>query len=287
MSGSRSRDQRRNAHGALDRQRAAQEAETAEASRFASSSFGRKLAWAERHIDGVEASLAAWRRNGYRTFEETDSKGITTVYAQTVRPLSEDVPLLIGDAAQCLLNSLDHIAFAIARASKPEGLTQAEEELSQFPIQHRWPRNDKGAVTPNKRTSTWHPCARAAAGLMQPYLCEAGLDAHPLWLLRDLANRDKHRLLTVATFGHSINKMRMGDGYIKYLKTFDAREIGAEPVPLLAFSRRNYGDMRLRASFEIRFADGPLVAGREVVGTLRGLRDYIWATPVARLSKFL
>lgn len=287
MSGSRAKGDRKRARAAMEQQVAASRAEAERVSRLACSSFGRKLTWAERHIDSVEASLTAWRSNGYRSFEETDSHGITTIYAQTVRPLSEDVPLLVGDAAQSLLNSLDHLAFAIAGANTPNGLTETQERQSQFPIQRRCPRNDQGVITPGIGTTTWPSCAQAVVSVMQPYLGKEGLNTHPLWLLHDLANRDKHRLLTVATFGHSINEMTMGNGYIDYFQAFEAREIGTEPVPLLAFSRRNYGDMRLRASFDIRFADGPLVAGREVVGTLRMLADYIRTVPVARLAKFL
>jgi len=204
-----------------------------------------------------------------------------------VRPLPEDVPLLIGDAAQCLLNALDHLAFAVAEAANPQGLTGAQESQSQFPIQKACPRNNKGIVMPDTRIGSWTACAQAVAGVMQPYLGKEGLNAHPLWLLRDLANRDKHRALTVAAFGHSINEFTMGNGYIDHFQIFDAREINTEPVPLLAFSRKNYGDMRLRASFEIRFAPGPLVGGREVVTTMRLLAAYVREIPITRLAKFL
>jgi hypothetical protein len=287
VSQKREREVRRKARLAAQQEVDAARTAEDELSRLARASFGRKLARAELHTEAVDAAFAAWRRNGYRTFENTDDKGITTAYAQLVRPLPEEVPLLIGDAAQCLLNSLDHLAFAVASANNPDGLTQAQEEASQFPIQRRCPRNDKGIVTPHSGIATWAACAQTVGGVMQPYLSQHGLNAHPLWLLRDLANRDKHRALTVTAFGHSINEFSMGNGYIDYFKVFRAAEIGTEPVALLAYSRRNYGDIRLRTSFEMRFAPGPLVAGREVVGTLRTLAGYIRTVPIPRLAKYL
>lgn len=287
MSQSKQKVASRKARLAAQREADAARVAEAESSRLTTASFGRKLARAEVHIEGVEAAFTTWRSNGYRTFEETDGKGKTTAYAQLVRPLPEDVPLLIGDAAQCLLNALDHLGFALATANQPGGLTEAQEEASQFPIQRRCPRNDKGVVTPHPGIAMWNPCAQTAVSVMQPYLGQHGLNAHPLWLLRDLANRDKHRALTVTAFGQSINEFTIGSGQIDYFEIFDAAEIGTEPVALLAFGRRNYGDISLRTSFEIRFAPGPLVAGREVVGTLRMLTDYIRAVPVTRLAKFV
>jgi hypothetical protein len=106
-------------------------------------------------------------------------------------------------------------------------------------------------------------------------------------MLRDLANRDKHRRVTAAAFTHVVHSLTMDNGYIDHLHVYGGEEIGAEPVPLIAFSRRNYGDIRLVQSLAIRFSPGPLVAGREVVPTLRELRKYVEDVPVAKLRKFI
>lgn len=247
-----------------------------------------KLRRADHHIGDLKALLADWGKigNGYRVFQETNSKGITTHFAQVVKPVPEEVSLLIGDASQCLLNTLDHLAFAIG-SKHPDGLTEKEQEDSAFPILKAAPTPNKAGNIPlDKRTVKWPSTALKVLEGMQPYLCPTGFQNHPLWLLRDLANRDKHRSITVTVLGHSINEMSIGNGFIDYWQSFDAREIGAEPVPLLAYGRRNNADLQFRASFGIRFAKGPLVAGRGVISTLEELRQFIEDVSIRKLSSF-
>lgn len=288
-----SQTRRQAARRAQREQEPAAQARDAESSWVAVTGFGRKVARAEAHIDGIDTMLAAWRGNGYRISKDTDGDGVTTEYAQLTRPLPEDVPLLIGDACQCLLNALDHLAFAIA-STHPDGLTEAEEEKSAFPIRRNAARNDRDVITPDARVTKWPPCAIAIVALMQPYLGELGkegLDTHPLWLLRDLANRDKHRELHIVALGQAVRELAFGgpgsdNTYVHHFETFGWHEIGAEPVPLVAYGRRNYGDIRFRREFALRFASGPLVQGREVVPTLRWLAAYVRDIPIKRLTKF-
>lgn len=89
-----------------------------------------------------------------------------------------------------------------------------------------------------------------------------------------------------AAFSHVVHEFSVGSGYIEYLRFYGGEEVATEPVPLVAFSRRNYGDIRLSQSLAIRFAQGPLVAGREVIPTLRELREYVERVPIAKLRKF-
>jgi hypothetical protein len=57
-------------------------------------------------------------------------------------------------------------------------------------------------------------------------------------------------------------------------------------VPLIAYSRGNYGQIKIDRALLIQFGPGPIAAGLEVVPTLRGLAAYIRETPIARLAKF-
>lgn len=260
-----------------------------ESSRLTSMSFMRKLKRAEHHINAIDALVTAWRSKGYRITRETNDRGITTEYGQIVNELPEELPLLIGDASQCLFNSLDHLAFAIA-TKHSGGLTEEEERNSGFPILDKDQSDNRGHNS-HRKISRWPPCAISVVGALQPYLGKEEFNAHPLWLLRDLANRDKHRELSIVVFGQFIQNVAIGGPgsgrtYIHHLQTFGANEIGTEPVALVAYSDRNYGDIRLTRNFGIRFGPGPLVIGREVVPTLRWLCDYVERVPVGRLSKF-
>lgn len=285
VSGSRAKANRRAARGAAERVAAAEQRVERERSLFNSHSFMQKLARADHHIANLDAAIATWAVDGYRVSEQTDAQGIVTMYAQLLRPLPESLPLLIGDAAQCIFNALDHLAFAVASIN-PQGLTETDENNSAFPIRSSAARNNTGMITPDVRIAKWPPCAAAIANVMQPYLGSQGLNRHPVWMLRDLANRDKHRRVTAAAVSHVIHELSMGNGYVDYLQTFGREEIGAEPVPLIAFSRRNYGDIKLVQSLAICFRPGPLVAGREVVPTLRELREYVERIPVDKLRRF-
>lgn len=253
-----------------------------EKQRFARLSCVQKLRRAEHHITNLEAAIASWRRTGYRVFEETDDQGMITEYGELLRPIPESIPLLIGDAAQCLLNSLDHLAFAIAGGDRG-GLAEGEEKDSAFPILSTAPKTTK----PDKRTIHWPAEALLVLDAMQPYRSEEGSDAHPLWLLRDLANRDKHRRIAATVFTQSTREITMGNGFLDALRLFDDAELGAKPVPLIAYSRRNHGDIQVRRSLNVRFSEGPLVAGQEVAPTLRMVAQFVEHVAITQLSVFI
>src|SRR5437868_795366 len=61
-------------------------------------SHRRKLAWAETHIADGEALIEEWRREGLRIFQQPNGPRGFTIYAQMLKPLPDDLALVVGDA---------------------------------------------------------------------------------------------------------------------------------------------------------------------------------------------
>ena len=63
---------------------------------------------------------------------------------EQLEPLPDDLSVIIGEAFQCLRNSLDNLAFALAIKHKGGYLTEEEEESVAFPI----PKKKGNKITP-------------------------------------------------------------------------------------------------------------------------------------------
>ena len=87
-------------------------------SAFDAWSHRRKLGRANAHIRSVQATLNQWILDGgYRIWNVTDDEGFSSTYAQQTMPFPKELPDVIGDALQCLRNSLDNLAFALGRGT--------------------------------------------------------------------------------------------------------------------------------------------------------------------------
>src|SRR5207248_1277573 len=100
----------------------------------------------------------------------------------------------MGDALQNMRASLDHLALALAEANLGERSPPEVEEESQFPIYTdpgRWRRGHA------RRVGSVSDDARAIIEGLQPYQRGDDWKSHPLWVLRQLSDFDKHRRVPV------------------------------------------------------------------------------------------
>jgi hypothetical protein len=74
----------------------------------------RKLARAEFRAHEVEALISDWAGDGYRVFEEPNCEGRFVLYAELLKPLPDELPLVVGDALHCQRSSLDQLIFALS-----------------------------------------------------------------------------------------------------------------------------------------------------------------------------
>ncbi|TML01178.1 MAG: hypothetical protein E6G36_13530 [Actinobacteria bacterium] len=99
--------------------------------------------------------------------------------------------LTIGDCAHNLRATLDYIAHALWRThSGPP--TRKELKKIQFPI---YSRQVDFRSNREERIGGAHPDAKRIIRKAQPYQRRNDPDGHPLAILADINNHDKHRLL--------------------------------------------------------------------------------------------
>ena len=158
-----------------------------------------KLAHSAKHAQSVRNEVAAWmERNPYSVLQKVNAD--STRYAIVVR-LNEPPPLhewslMIADCIYSLRCCLDHLVYAIAcHESFPK--PPRHEGRLQFPIAKDRADFDD-AVICRKQLGTISDPVRAAIEFYQPYN-----RPHPnlpplLSILRELSNRDKHKLLSLA-----------------------------------------------------------------------------------------
>ncbi len=160
-------------------------------SAFDACSHRRKLARADVHIRSVQSTLNGWILDGgYRIWNVTDDEGFSSAYAQQTMPFPKELPAIIGDALQCLRNSLDNLAYSLAISHHtPEELLGSDVEDISFPI-----RNE--AVTRETRAlrSMSGPVKDAIIALApDPERTPLHLDL--LWLLNQAAHQDRRGAL--------------------------------------------------------------------------------------------
>jgi hypothetical protein len=150
-----------------------------------------KLGRAEEHLDALDARIGAYfARKPYASVREYDPQhGARLAGIRITERPPADLALVIGDYLHNLRSALDHLAWQLVIASdgKPSKRTE-------FPIY-------KNAAVYKKRTSgtAIHPLVSPDIGVLvesvQPYHEGDRALLHPLWVLHELSNIDKHRTL--------------------------------------------------------------------------------------------
>jgi len=249
-------------------------------------SHRRKLARAEAHIKNVEALIGGWKGDGYRTFDKAEGKGRFVMYAEQLKPLPDDLPLVIGDALHTLRDSLDHVVFALAKKHTP-AMTPEDEEETQFPFS----RKGEAITTSNRYLQLLSPRAIDDVCLLSPDSTRQQLNTDPLWLLNKVSNRDKHREIALAPSAvPTTHALRIySSDASDYFRTFGSGrlQMGADPVPIIEYTRGPNLEAEVVTGVNVLFDQGTEVADREVVATLRWFHDHIRDTVFKRLETHL
>jgi len=136
-------------------------------------------AWLEEHPYRVYAELDAERRN-------------KLIKVEVFRNPPPELGLLIGDCLHNMRSALDNLVYDLAIAHRGSPLSKSIARNSQFPI-----FKDCGDFmrTGMDQIRGIHPDAKAVIKGLQPYHRGDKFAYHRLWMLRELSNADKHRLL--------------------------------------------------------------------------------------------
>lgn len=254
-----------------------------------------KLDNAQTHLERLESEIWRYRvgkvpgrGEPYRVVHQSQSES-DPYYVIRVVLLEEPPPMLgvlIGDWLPNVRSALDHIAWQLAGSNPPP--------RTEFPI-FLDPRKyhavtKKGVPTSGSgldKVRGLGPGPQAAIESLQPYHRGHAPSWHPLWILHELSNFDKHRTLHVAaatlessSFSMSIEGQQIaGATNIKIgTLTVDPSVRGTEVArfgPIFADPAKVHGHAKY--AFDVAFAqDGPAAgAGRIVLPTLTDIRDFV------------
>lgn len=131
----------------------------------------------------------------YRLRQESNADGtVHTIRITSVKAIPEDFALRIGDIAHNIRSTLDHLAYSLARSP---------DDHTAFPIWHDESRDGRGRL---QHPSIAGGVPRAVKRLVRdsqpyyaPYLNGQNPDEHLFWLLRQLDNIDKHRVVVACS----------------------------------------------------------------------------------------
>ncbi len=254
---------------------------------MAAPSFVLKLERADDHLKALIEEVRWWvQSNAYRIGEEVDPEtSLTTVYVEPVSDPPLKLSILMGDALHNMRGCLDHLALALAEANLGERPPAKVEEGSQFPIYSDSGRWGEGRM---RRVGSVSAEARTIIERLQPYKAGEQWESHPLWILRQLSDFDKHRRLpivgTYAMLGPS--QIAGPNAYIEYLQLHASAGPLERKTPLVTWGGirdpTTGAEVKMHYSVAMHIAfseadpkpDAP-IGGKEVLEVLFAIRDYI------------
>ena len=164
-----------------------------------------KLCRAEEHMNVLEGELQAFLTpDSYRierAFRRDDKSESGMISGSLVRRVFfSELPLprwgtLVGDILVNLRAALDHAVYAIAYSGNPDSFINYRR--TEFLI------CDSERAFRQKKRSALRGLPRAAVAVVQqsqPYVGTDDVTNHPLWVLRELSNLDKHRFIPLTTW---------------------------------------------------------------------------------------
>jgi len=203
-----------------------------------------KLVRAEQQLAAIHAGIETWGLEPpYRLDKETAAEGVGRylwIYRLArLRSVPLEWSLLVGEFLYTLHSSLDHLAWLVAaEASAP-----AAPDRVTFPIfknrQRFWRTDAQGRY--RSGTGGWAlermpETARPLIEQVQPFQLGTDAPQHPLWLLHELSNEDKHMALHVvssAVVEQELEVERLEHGVLGVIATYQLGIVAHLPNPPL------------------------------------------------------
>lgn len=229
--------------------------------------------------------------------------GLLTAFATAEQPPRDPISLLIGDTLHNLRSGLDNLAHALALAG-PGPLSKEFPGSSEFPIFGDENRKGVAGSGPGLfqnnglfKIQGWHPDAKAAVELLQPYHRGNDYRSDPLWTLHELDNISKHRLLHPAVAAFESTRWRpsgftnvlVGPGIMEFPRgaiqadTPIARVFGVRPIDPAAEMH-----VEIHPALDVAFTgSAPSALGKPVVATLANIYTHVIEKVVPELVRYL
>ncbi len=205
-----------------------------------------RLRWAEEQLMTLESDFAVLRSADLSPPSvEVKEGGKVREYSVADMPeISSDLGLRLGDCIHNFRATLDNLAFTIASENNPGGLSSAERRAVSFPITDQ--RAAFRQASTRDAIAKMPRRAQACIQRLQPFKYGTEAQTHPLFILRQLSNLDKHRSIPVVrwTARHPLVSPEIPSARVTPL--------AEELVPNTKFLRitlpREYADVKIEVS---------------------------------------
>ena len=169
--------------------------------------FQLKMDRARLHLENLDFAVQKWLEvHADLVREETDPEtgdDLIVVEAPAVLP-ADAISLIAADCIHNLRASLDQLAFSLSWAHTTGPLAKRVAESCEFPI---YGPREPTARDLKKRMGAVHPDAQAIIKDLQPHHAGDAFAREKLWILDQLWNLDKHRMLPLTVFGQQAVQM--------------------------------------------------------------------------------
>jgi hypothetical protein len=234
--------------------------------------FERKRERALRHFEALRESVEAFtgrNRDSVRGVFDTETRQY--VFEVPLERHPPDWALLLGDYAYNARASLDYLITALIQSSG-----EGEHRTSEFPIHGidrvGWADIDQWWETPDG--------TKAALKQLQPFYGVPRVNPmqHPLFLLRELSNRDKHRRLNLLVRRASIKFVDAGgkpiyEGPAPTARITDRGKGNAYTVSLAGGEERDM-DVFILPMYDLALNEPPELIG-DLIQTLAEINGFI------------
>ncbi|MGI9071715.1 MAG: hypothetical protein ACR2JB_10465 [Bryobacteraceae bacterium] len=239
-----------------------------------------KIERAKEHIGDLNARIGIFNEAGpYSVIREEDAQTGDIVFYVRIK---SDIPLsfaaIIGDAVQNLRSSLDHLAYQLVLANSGTPTKRTAFPIAESPEKYE-------ALDPRKVEGMSETAVKKIHAL-HPY--RGGNDA--IWMLDELNNIDKHRLLLAVGSAHTDVVLDYRDmfpnvrepmlysvqpsGASFLMRSFPLKD-GAEIYRVLAAHREAYINQKPEFTFRITLGEPEIVKGEPIIPTLNQLASIV------------
>lgn len=248
--------------------------------------FELKLFRASEHLESFKNELREWNStNPYVLQDVFDPQtGDFVVSVEVTEDRLSRFSLLAGESLQSLRTALDYLVHDLTGAQLGHPLPEDVARSTEFPI--FGPKPMSGSARKRKIGALGPQAQEIIAGL-QPATAD-DYESHPLWVLHELNNIDKHRLpLVVTSSPEAIGIMLPPDKLDFEHLTFDMPAAFEGRTTIFRYRPRNPVTPQFTVDLDIAFGAGSPAPHEFVTWTLRRLRDFIELQVARPLRRFL
>lgn len=252
-----------------------------------------KLSRAMEHLLRLDDEIDEYRaREPFKVLREVDPGDARLRFGFFLTELPPaHLSVVIGDIVNNLRSSLDHLAWQLVIANG--GTPQTSPPTTQFPL-HRSRTTSSGKLRKIEIAGGVAPKALAAVESLQPYHRVQDPGKHPLALLAELSNIDKHRTLHTASMGNKdieVTLVRENGERIRAT----AAEGPVRHGDVLAIFPLTFDDLHplldeltieIRGSTFVSLRDPGPWGDQPVTLLLEGLLNYLRDSVVSRFERF-